>query len=104
MPILEHAGDRDLGLERGPVPPDEEERYPVDQIGVAPDRGVSLARDGHGVRVGQEAEVLTDDPLDRPAEQRLGRIGHEGEHAIGIRAPHDVGRRLDEAANRPPPG
>ena len=48
--------------------------------------------------MGQEAEVLADDPLDRPAEQRLGRVGHEREDALRVGAPDDVRRRLDEAA------
>ena len=41
--------------------------------------------------------MLADDLVDRPAEQRLAGVGHEGEHALVVGAPHDVRGRLDEA-------
>ena len=71
--VLEDAGRRDLGRERGAVAADQDQRHALDEVGVGADGRVLLERQRHRVRVGQEREVLADDLLDRPAEQRLGR-------------------------------
>ena len=42
----------------------------------------------------QERETLADDLLGRPAEERLGGVGHEREVALGNRPPEDIRRSV----------
>ena len=94
--VLEDPGGRDLGLERRLVAADQDQRHPLDEVGVGGDRRVRLERRRHRAGVGEEPERLADDVLDRPAEQRLAGIGHEREDALRVGVPDDIGRRLDQ--------
>ena len=78
--------------------PDQDQRDPLDEVRVAAHGLERLAGDRHRIGVGQEAEVLADDLLDRPAEERGARVGHEREDAVAVGTPDDVGRRLDQPA------